>query len=94
MSIHVMMTFSLTGFKLPSIQRSLDRLISGQSLNLFLIFRNFGDAMGPSLLSLRYPSPEFMGVPFCFRLRFPFHNFDESYLLTFLGYIYGPRLQI
>ena len=64
MSIRVMMTFGLTGFRLPSIQRSLDRLISGQSLNPFLIFRNFGEVMGPSPLSLCYPSPEFLGVPF------------------------------
>ena len=88
MSIRVMMTFGLTGFRLPSIQRSLDRLISGQSLNPFLIFCNFEEAMGPSLLSLRYPSPEFLGVSFSFCLRFQSHNFGESYLLTFLGYIY------
>ena len=87
---------ALWGFKLPSIQRSLGGLIAGQYKSFMSIPRYFviwGSNKSESVIS-SLSIPWISGVLIHFRIWLQFHTPGEIYLLTFPGYIYGPRLWI
>ena len=78
------------GSRLPSIQRSLDRLISGQCKIFESISRHFiiwGSNKFKSVISSLYV-PWIPGVSFRLNFWFQIHTLGEIYLLAFLGYIY------
>ena len=87
---------ALWGPGLPSIQRSLDGLFSGQCkffVSVPWYFVTWGSNKSESVISSS-SVPWTSGVSIHFCIWFQFHTSGETYLLTFLGYIYEPRLGI
>ena len=87
---------ALWGFELPSIQRNLGGLIAGQCKS-FISIPRYSVTWGSNKFEFVISSLSvlwILGASIHFCIWFQFHTSGETYLLAFLGYIYGPLLGI